>query len=189
MTAPDARSGAWEPFRVTAFRSLWGAVFFSNMGIWTQQVGAAWAMTSLAPSPDMVALVQVATSLPPLFLSLLAGALCDIFDRRLVFVIGQSIVLLAAFSLSIVTYLGGLGPWNLLALTLVIGIGSAIRQPAYQATVSDLVPRAMLPSAVAVNSLGFNLARSVGPAVGGFMVALGGSAAAFLFNAPNRQKN
>ena len=183
MTAPDARSGAWEPFRVAAFRSLWGAVFFSNMGIWTQQVGAAWAMTSLAPSPDMVALVQVATSLPPLFLSLLAGALCDIFDRRLVFVIGQSIVLLAALSLSIVTYLGGLGPWNLLALSLVIGIGSAIRQPAYQATVSDLVPRAMLPSAVAVNSLGFNLARSVGPAVGGFMVALGGSAAAFLFNA------
>ncbi len=177
------RVGAWAPFEVPAFRSLWSAVFFSNLGIWSQQVGAAWAMTSLAPSPDMVALVQAATSLPPLLLSLLAGALCDLFDRRLVFVIGQSIVLLAAFSLSIVTYEGWLGPWNLLALTLVIGIGSAIRQPAYQSSIGDLVPRPYLPAAVAANSLGFNLARSVGPAIGGFLVALGGSAAAFLFNA------
>lgn len=177
------RVGAWAPFEFPAFRALWGAVFFSNLGIWSQQVGAGWAMTSLAPSADMVALVQAATSLPPLLLSLLAGALCDLFDRRLVFVVGQSIILLAAFALAVVTYQGWLGPWNLLCLTLVIGVGSAIRQPAFQASIGDLVPRPYLPSAVAVNSLGFNLARSVGPAIGGFLVALGGSAAAFLFNA------
>jgi len=181
--AKAERIGAWAPFEFPAFRALWGAVFFSNLGIWSQQVGAGWAMTSLAPSADMVALVQAATSLPPLFLSLLAGALCDLFDRRLVFVVGQSIILLAAFTLAIVTYEGWLGPWNLLGLTLVIGVGSAIRQPAFQASIGDLVPRPYLPAAVAANSLGFNLARSVGPAIGGFLVALGGSAAAFLFNA------
>lgn len=181
--AKGDRVGAWAPFEYPAFRALWGAVFFSNLGIWSQQVGAGWAMTSLAPSADMVALVQAATSLPPLLLSLLAGALCDLFDRRLVFVVGQSIILLAAFALAVVTYEGWLGPWSLLSLTLVIGIGSAIRQPAFQASIGDLVPRPCLPSAVAANSLGFNLARSVGPAIGGFLVALGGSAAAFLFNA------
>lgn len=171
------------PFQYPAFRALWGAVFISNLGIWSQQVGAGWAMTSLAPSADMVALVQAATSLPPLLLSLLAGALCDLFDRRLVFAVGQSIILAAAFALSVLTYAGWLGPWSLLGLTLVIGVGSAIRQPAFQASIGDLVPRACLPAAVAANSLGFNLARSVGPAIGGFLVALGGSAAAFLFNA------
>ena len=151
IPAKDETTGAWAPFKVPAFRALWTAVFFSNLGIWSQQVGAAWAMTSLAPSPDMVALVQAATSLPPLLLSLLAGALSDIFDRRLVFVVGQSIVLSAAAMLSFVTYEGWLGPWNLLGLTVVIGIGSAIRQPAFQASIGDLVPRPLLPSAVAAN--------------------------------------
>jgi MFS family permease len=140
-------------------------------------------MTILAPSPDMVALVQVATSLPTLLLSLAAGALADMWDRRLVFMVGQAIVLIAAAALAALSFLNLLGAWALLALTFFIGVGSALRQPAYQASVAEMVPRPMLPAAIAMNSLGFNIGRSVGPAIGGTLVATVGAAGAFLFNA------
>ena len=181
--ARAAAPSALAPFRHSLYRAVWIGTLFSNFGIWVQSVGASWLMLSLAPSPDMVALVQSASSLPMLLFSLLGGALADLWDRRLVFLVGQSIVVTVAAALAWFEYAGMMTPWLLLSLVFLLGSGAALRQPAYQATVGDLVPPEEVPAAVAANSVGFNLARSLGPGLGGFIVAVAGVKAAFLFNA------
>ena len=148
-----------------------------------QSVGAAWLMTSLAPSADMVALVQAATALPALAFSLAAGAVADICDRRHILLVTQAWMLVVAALLSAVTHFGLMTPTLLLVLTFALGAGAAFNGPAWQASVGELVPRAELPAAVAINSVGFNIARSVGPAISGLIVAAAGAEAAFLFNA------
>jgi len=148
-----------------------------------QNVGAAWLMTSLAPSPLFVALVQTATYLPVFLLGVPAGAFADIIDRRKLLLITQAWMLAAAAALGALTLAGAAGPWTLLALTFALGLGSTMNGPAWQAIVPELVPRKDLPSAIALNSVGFNLARSVGPALGGLVVAAVGAGAAFLLNA------
>jgi MFS family permease len=155
----------------------------SNVGTWMQNVGAAWLMTSLAPSPSMVALVQAATTLPVFLLALLAGALADVVDRRRLLLITQSWMLLAAASLGVLTIIGATTPWVLLALTFALGLGVAMNGPAWQAIIPELVSRDDLHAAVALNGVGFNLARAVGPALGGVIVATAGSGAVFLINA------
>lgn len=165
------------------FRAIWLATLFSNFGIWVQSTAAAWAMTTLAPSPDMVALVQSASAAPILLFSLLAGALADVIDRRILYLAAQLLVAAVAILLSVVGYFDLLGAWLLLALTFLIGVGTALRQPAFQATVGDLVPRHELVRAIALNSLNFNFARSFGPALGGLLIATIGIQGAFLFNA------
>ncbi len=177
------RATALSPFRYGMFRAVWVGTLSANFGQWVQSVGAAWLMTIIAPSPDMVALVQAASSLPTLAFALIGGVLADLLDRRLVFIAGQSVMLAAAAALALFGQLGLLTPWSLLFLTFVLGCGSALRLPAYQALVNDLVPREEVPGAVALNSAGFNLARSTGPALGGSIVAAAGAQAAFLFNA------
>lgn len=180
---PADRGSALAPFRHGMFRAIWIGTLFSNFGIWVQSVGASWLMLSIAPTPDMVALVQTASSLPMLLFSLIGGTLADLWDRRLVFLAGQSIVVATAAALAWLDYSGLMTPWLLLCLTFLIGSGAALRQPAYQATVGDLVPPAEVPAAVAANSVGFNLARSLGPGLGGLIVAVAGVKMAFLFNA------
>ncbi|MBV9524039.1 MAG: MFS transporter, partial [Alphaproteobacteria bacterium] len=177
------RATALSPFRFGMFRAVWLGTLSANFGQWVQSVGAAWLMTIIAPSPDMVALVQAASSLPTLAFALIGGVLADLLDRRLVFIVGQTVMLIAAAALALFGHLGLLTPWGLLFLTFVLGCGSALRLPAYQALVNDLVPREEVPGAVALNSAGFNLARSTGPALGGSIVAAAGAQAAFLFNA------
>jgi predicted MFS family arabinose efflux permease len=159
------------PFRHGIYRAIWFGTLCSNLGVWIQMVGASWLMTTLTQNADLVALVQSATALPVLLLSLPGGALADLWDRRLVFLTGQCILLGGALILALVQGLGAMTPWLLLLLTFVLNSGSALRQPAYQATVGDLVPRAELPTAIALNSIAFNMARAVGPALGGFIVA------------------
>jgi MFS family permease len=173
---------ALSPFRFGMFRAVWIGTLSANFGQWVQSVGAAWLMTLIAPSPDMVALVQAASSLPTLAFALIGGVLADLLDRRKVFIAGQSVMLLAAAALAICGQLGLLTPWLLLFLTFVLGSGAALRLAAYQALVGDLVPREEIPGAVALNSVGFNIARSTGPALGGSIVAAAGAQAAFLFN-------
>lgn len=172
-----------SPFRYPMFRAIWLATLMSNMGVWIQSVGAAWLMTSITDSAPMVALVQSATALPVLLFSLFGGALADLWDRRLVFMTGQIIVLSGATLIAVLEGAGAVTPWLLLALVFILDTGSALRQPAYQATVGDLVPRSELPMAVALNSIGFNIARSVGPAIGGLVVAGFGVQASFILNA------
>jgi MFS family permease len=170
------------PFAHTTFRSIWLANLASSFGGLIQSVGAAWLMTSIAASVDMVALVQASTSLPIMLFSLLGGAIADSFNRRRVMITAQFFMLAVSATLMVLTYLGWMSPWLLLAFTFLLGCGTALNNPSWQASVGDLVPRDHLPSAVILNSIGFNLSRSVGPAVGGIVVAAAGAAAAFAIN-------
>ncbi|ATE64571.1 MFS transporter [Rhizorhabdus dicambivorans] len=171
-----------SPFRVPIFRAVWAASLMSNFGGQIQSVGAAWMMTSLAQSAQMVALVQTSAVLPFMLLALLGGAVADNFDRRKVMLVSQSFMLLVSAILSLFAWQGWLTPWLLLVFTFLIGCGMTMNGPAWQASVGEIVPRPQIPGAVALNSMGFNLARTAGPAIGGAVVAAAGAAAAFLFN-------
>ncbi|HEX7876887.1 MAG TPA: MFS transporter [Sphingobium sp.] len=174
---------ASSPFTIPIFRAVWFASLASNFGGLIQSVGAAWLMTSLSASPQLIALVPASTTLPIMLLSLWAGAVADNMDRRLVMLACQIFMLVISAVLAASAWAGLLTPWTLLAFTFLIGCATAINGPAWQASVGDMVPRSALPSAVSLNSMGFNLARSVGPALGGVIVAAAGAAAAFLTNA------
>ena len=172
-----------SPFSFPLFRAVWTATLVSNFGGMIQTVGASWMIVSLGGSVAMVALVQTSSSLPVMLLSLVAGALADNFDRRRLMLAAQCIMMSASLLLAIGAWAGLLTPWLLLAFTFLIGCGNALRAPAWQASVGDMVPRPAIPAAVAMNSMGFNLARTAGPAAGGAIVAATGAATAFLLNA------
>ncbi|MFC7474741.1 MFS transporter [Dankookia sp. GCM10030260] len=174
---------AFLPLRHAVFRTLWLATLASNIGMWVQNTGAGWLMTSLDPAPMMVSLVQAASMLPVFLLALPAGALADIIDRRIFLIGAQAWVLAMALILAALTAADMLGPWGLLALTFAIGAGSAMNFPAWAATTNELVPREDLVGAIALNGIGFNLARALGPALGGFAIAAAGPQAAFALNA------
>jgi MFS family permease len=177
------RPSALSALAYPVFRSVWIASLLSNLGGLIQSVGASWMMISIAGSPHMVALVQASTALPILLLSLVAGAMADNRDRRKVMLGAQIFMLLVSITLSVCAWAGLITPWLLLLFTFLIGCGAAFNAPAWQASVGDMVPRTELPGAVALNSMGFNIARSVGPAIGGAIVAAAGAAAAFAANA------
>ena len=170
-------------FRNQTFRSLWVAALASNFGGLVQAVGAAWLMTSLSSSQGMVALVQGSVTLPIMVFSLLAGVFADNFDRRRVMLIAQSFMFVVSVALTFMAFEGWLTPWSLLGFTFLIGCGTALHNPSWQATMGDIVSREELPTAVSLNSMGFNLMRCVGPAAGGAIVAIAGAAAAFAVNA------
>jgi MFS family permease len=162
---------------------LWIANAVSNVGTWMQNAGAAWLMVTLSPSALLVALVQTATNLPVFLLGVPAGAIGDIIDRRKILIVSQSLMLGAAGILGILTVTGKTGPWMLLWLTFALGVGATLNGPAWSAIMPDLVPMSELPAAIALNSVGFNLARAIGPALGGLVVAAIGAGAAFILNA------
>ncbi len=170
------------PFRHDTFRVIWVASLASNFGGLVQAVGAAWMMTSISDSVNMVALVQASTSLPIMLFSLVSGALADNFDRRRIMLIAQCFMLAVSALLTVCAHFGLVTPWLLLFFTFLIGCGTALNNPSWQASVGDMVPRDVLPAAVALNSMGFNITRSVGPAIGGAIVAAAGAAAAFAAN-------
>ncbi len=173
--APEAVTGkpvsGFEPLRSPLFRDLWIASTVSNLGGWMQDTAGTWLMTVLTPSPLLIALMQTAASLPVLLLGLLAGATADIFDRRRLLLFWQGWMLAAVALLSLLTFLGVIAPWVLLLLTAMLNVGTAMNGPAWQAIMPELVPRAQLPEAVSLNSAGFNLARALGPALGGLAIA------------------
>ncbi len=140
-------------------------------------------MVDLSDSPLLVALIQSAGQLPFFLLALPAGALADIVDRRHLLLFAQIWMFSAAVALAAVTVTGMIGPWGLLGLTFLIGIGTALNAPAWQALTPDLVPREEVPMAIALNSMSMNMARAVGPAIGGVLVAAAGAGAAFVLNA------
>jgi MFS family permease len=183
IDASPAEPTALSPMRYPVFRAVWFANTLSSFGALIQGVGAAWLMISIAESADMVALVQASTALPVMLLSLVAGALADNRDRRLVMLGTQFFMLAVSVVLAASAWAGVISPWGLLLFTFLVGCGSAFNAPAWQASVGDMVPRAELPGAVALNSVGFNIARSVGPAIGGAIVAAAGAFAAFAVNA------
>lgn len=173
----------WSPLRLSVFRWLWIATLASNVGTWMHDVGAGWLMTSLTPSAVMVALVQTATSLPVFLLALPAGALSDIVDRRRYLIVVQVWMAMMAAFLAIISFLDAISAWLLIALTFAMGIGTAMTMPAWSAITPELVPRVQLQSAIALNSLGINVARAIGPALAGVIVSLWGTGAVFALNA------
>ena len=176
-------ASAWSPLRLPVFRMLWIATLASNVGTWMHDVGAGWLMTSLSPSALMVALVQTATTLPIFLLALPAGALADIVDRRRYLLVVQVWMAAVAGLLAVLT-LGGLTTaWTLVGLTFAMGVGTAMMMPAWAAVTPELVPRPQLQSAIALNSLGINVARAIGPALAGLVVAQLGTGAVFVLNA------
>ncbi|MCY1665221.1 MFS transporter [Rhizobium sp. SL86] len=179
---PD-RVSPLAPFGHQTFRTIWIASIASNFGGLIQAVGAAWMMTAISNSENMVALVQSSTALPIMLFSLVAGALADNFNRRSIMLAAQGFMLAVSLLLTLFAYFGWLSPWLLLTFTFLIGCGTALNNPSWQASVGDMVPRAILPAAVTLNSVGFNITRSLGPAIGGAIVAAFGAAAAFATNA------
>ncbi len=165
------------------FRWLWIASVASNIGTWLQNVGASWMMTSLTASTTLVALVQAATSLPSFLLALPSGALADVVDRRKLLIVTQTWMTAAAGGLAVLALAHRAGPVSLLGFTFLLGLGSAANTPAWQAIMPELVPRAELPAAIALNSISFNIARAAGPALGGLLVAAAGPGWTFLLNA------
>lgn len=182
--APDvAAPGPWTPLTQPTFRMMWLAVLVGNIGTWIHDVAAAWVMAENTGSPFMVAAVQSATTLPVVLLAVIAGTLADIVDRRKYLLVAQLWMVLVAGTLALLAHLDMLGPWALIGLTFALGVGAAMAMPAQQATVPELVPRHMLSPAVALSSLSMNIARALGPALGGLIVASAGIEWAFAINA------
>jgi MFS family permease len=185
---PAPHASAFSPLREPLFRSLWFAAVISYTGTWMQNVGAGWLMTSLSLSPLMVSLVQAASSLPVFLVILPAGALADVVDRRRLLLFTQSWMVVAALTLGVLTFLGMVTPWILLLFTFLLGLGAVMNDPAWQAITPEIVSPGRFAAGVALNSAGFNVARAVGPALGGLVIAAAaseatGSGAVFLLNA------
>ena len=180
---PRSQGSAWAPLREPLFRSLWLAAVISYTGTWMQNVGAGWLMTQLTTSPLMVSLVTAATTLPVFLVILPAGALADMVDRRRFLLATQGWMVAAAAVLGILTLRHEVTPWLLLLFTFVLGLGAVMNDPAWQAITPEIVSAHRHESAVALNSVGFNVARAIGPALGGLVIAAAGSGVAFLLNA------
>ena len=186
VVAPiPAKSSAspWAPLGEPLFRSLWIASVISYTGTWMQNVGAGWLMTQMTMNPLMVGLVQAAGAVPVFLVILPAGALADMVDRRRFLLLTQGWMVLASATLGILTLTSCVGPWVLLLFTFLLGLGAVMNDPAWQAITPELVPAKQHASAVALNSAGFNVARAVGPAMGGLIVAAVGCGTTFLLNA------
>jgi MFS family permease len=166
-----ANSGAFAPLRIPLFRDRWIASTVSSVGTWMQDTAGTWLMTVLTTSPLLIALMQTAASMPVLLLGLLAGATADIYERRRLLLFWQTWMLVSVAILAVLTFAGAVSPWSLLFFTFMLNIGSAMNNPAWQAIVPELVPREEIPNAVTLNAASNNIARAVGPALGGLLVA------------------
>ncbi|PKO90596.1 MAG: MFS transporter [Betaproteobacteria bacterium HGW-Betaproteobacteria-12] len=174
-----ASAGSFAPLRQTLFRVLWIATVIGNIGSFIRDVASAWIMTDLSPSPAAVALVQAAATLPIFLLAIPAGVLSDILDRRKLLIGTQILLFCTSMSLMLLSATGMQSVASLVALTFLGGIGAALMGPTWQAIVPELIEKKDIKSAVALNSLGINIARSVGPALGGLILANLGAAFAY----------
>ena len=181
--AVSPRAGSpWTPFRHPAFTVLWLATLVSNVGTWMYNTASSWLMTELAPDPFVVAMVQVAATLPMFLFALPSGALADVVDRRRLLMVVMMSTTVVSAALSALVWLGLVTPPLLLLFTFLIGVGSVLIAPAWQAIVPQLVPKQELTPAVTLNSVGFNISRAIGPALGGAVMAALGIAAPFWVN-------
>src|ERR1700687_2676720 len=171
------------PFRHPAFTVIWTATLVSNVGGWMYSAASAWLMTTLNPDPLIVALVQAASTLPICLFALPAGALADIFDKRKFLIVVEILTTAVSAIYAVMVGLGLATPGNLLLFTFLIGAAGALTVPAWQAVVPQLVPKEDLPPALAANSVGVNISRAIGPALGGVTIAAIGIAAPFWINA------
>lgn len=171
------------PLRGPDFRWIWVGGIVSNLGTMVQTVGAGWLMATIVLSSETVALVQSATTLPIMLFSIVAGVFADSYNRKRVLVVAQLWMMAVSLALAGAVIGGWITPGLLLVLTFLLGCGTALHMPAWQASVGDLVARKDIPAAVTLNSMAMNMTRSVGPALGGVVVATAGAAMAFVINA------
>jgi MFS family permease len=176
-------ASSWSPFRRRVFTVIWIATVVSNIGAWMYNAGAGWLMTSLTADPLVISLVQVATSLPMFLFAMPAGALTDIVDKRKLLIVGETANTLISAIFAALVWFDLVTPNSLLMFMFLIGVGGALTAPAWQAIVPKLVPKEDLAPAVAANSVGFNISRAIGPALGGAVIAALGIAAPFWLNA------
>jgi MFS family permease len=179
----QAAGSAWAPFRHRLFAAMWGAQFVSNIGSWMQTVAAQWLMLTLTSSAVYVTLVQTAASLPIMLFAVLAGTIGDLVDRRRFLLVTQTIMLAAAAALGALAIAGLVTPWVLLALIFALGTGQALTSPTWQTLQPELVTPAERPQAISLGAVNQNLARAVGPAIGGILLAAASAGAVFLVNA------
>lgn len=180
---PESDSGAFAPLATPIFRYFWIASIISNLGTWVHEVGAQWLMTTLNSAPEMVAAVRVAMAVPMMLTAIPAGVIADRIDRRKILIATQCVLLMTASTLATLTLTGSMTSWLLLVLTFVSGIAMVFHVLTWQSAIPELIPRSQLSRAVSLGSISFNLARSVGPALGGLLIALIGIWSAFAFNA------
>ncbi|MEV4352463.1 MFS transporter [Actinoplanes sp. NPDC049596] len=173
---------AWAPLRIAAYRSLWLALLASNIGTWMQTVGAQWLLVEESGSDTLVAVVQTASTLPIVLLALPSGALADTLDRRRLLIAVQSALVGVGAVLTVLTLTGHMPPALLLTLTFALGAGQALTAPAWQAVIPELVPRSQLADASALGAISMNLARAVGPAIAGVLIARTGAGVVFGLN-------
>jgi predicted MFS family arabinose efflux permease/quinol monooxygenase YgiN len=183
VTAPADPAGPWAPLRRPVFRAVFIAAFVANVGTWMQTVAGQWLLIEQQSSSLLVSLVQSASSVPVLLLVIPAGVLADFLDRRRLLLVVQGVQVVVAGALTALTAAGRTTPELLLLFTFLLGCGAAAQMPAYQAFVSDLLPRSELRQGASLSSLGVNLARAVGPAVAGLLLAHLGVAWLFGLNA------
>ena len=176
-------AGGFAPFRNSTYRAIWIANLASNMGTMVQSVAAAWLMTDLTRSHQMISMVQVSGTVPLMLLGMFAGAIADNFDRRRIMLAAQMGMVVASSLLALLSWKGLITPWLLLGFTVSVGTGMALNSPAWQASVRQQVGPDILPQAIALNAISFNLARCVGPALGGLLISLWGVSPAFAINA------
>jgi MFS family permease/quinol monooxygenase YgiN len=172
-----------SPFRHAAFTVLWLATVVANIGTWMQNAAAGWLMTGLDPDPFIVALVQVATSLPMFLFGLAGGALADIVDRRRLLIVIQVTVAVLVASFGLLVWRGHVTPLLLLGFSFLAGTAAALISPAWHSIIPQLVPRQRLAPAVALNGVAINVSRAVGPALAGLIIVAWGLAAPFWLNA------
>ncbi|EKK5501239.1 MFS transporter [Enterobacter hormaechei] len=182
-TTPAPAVSPWQPLSQPVFRMLWIATVVSNVGSWMSDVGINWSMLTLSADPLDIALVQAASSLPMFLFALPSGVMADIVDRRKYLLFSQLWVFIAAAGLTLLSFTGHVTPTVLLAATFLLSVGAAMSSPPFQAIVPDLVSKPELGSAVALNSLGVNISRAIGPALGGFLLSLAGPWMVFALNA------
>jgi len=181
--AQQTPGSPWTPLKIPVFRLLWGTWATANICMWMSDVAAAWMMSALTTTPIWVALVQTASTLPVLLLGLPSGALADILDRRRYFIVTQFWLAGTAAALCLAVLFDLLTPPLLLALTFANGIGLAMRWPIFAALIPEIVPRQQLPAALALNAIGMNASRIIGPLVAGALIASAGTAYVFVLNA------
>jgi MFS family permease len=180
---PAAHASTWSPLRIGVFRAIWLAVLVSNIGLWMQTVGAQWLLVDQPHASVLVALVQTADMLPDVIFGVVGGVLADMFDRRRLLMAVQTFMAVTAVALTVLTLAGQMPPALLLTFTFVLGSGSVISLPAYQSLIPNLVPRNQIAAASTLGSISVNVARAIGPAIAGVLIARIGVGAVFAINA------
>lgn len=177
------KESIWDPLQNQVFRVFWIAAIINNTGGWLQNVGATLHMVEMSSSPTMIAMIQTATSLPFFLLALPAGALSDVYNKRKILLFSNTWLMVVCALLALFTYLGFMSPWLLLGFTFLVGVGSAFSGPSFQAAIPEMVSEKDLPSSLTLSSVAVNIARAIGPAVGGLLVAWGSVSFNYLINA------